>query len=388
MGKHFNVEDLINSSPNSSVFYIVGQGGVGKTYSSKRYVLKQYLKRKRKFIYVRNVTTEATASYLMDVFSDVEDDPEIPWDKIDPEHKYYAFHVLPRGNHFYIVGEKLDGKIVWLDQIGRIIALTMAQRFKGGAYNTSSTILFDEFIAEGKPDPKMATNLSKIINTVGRANNPDLKVICCGNPDYSIELNPLLEGLHLDYARLQDNTAYYYDSRDDEGHILANNVVFFKIANWKGEFLNQKTAHIFGSAEELMRSTGAVKRNNYIHLDDDIIRREFNPLYELQVETPILAEAEYHRRIYVYYGEMWNEPVALALNHREYVDKGLPALYCRYTETDFRPRPIPQTYRINIPPEGRYSDLKAIMAAVDANRLIISPDDGTATLFEQIRESA
>lgn len=388
MGKHFNVEDLINSSPNSSVFYIVGQGGVGKTYSSKRYVLKQYLNRKRKFIYVRNVTTEATASYLMDVFSDVEDDPEIPWDKIDPEHKYYAFHVLPRGNHFYIVGEKLDGKIVWLDQIGRIIALTMAQRFKGGAYNTSSTILFDEFIAEGKPDPKMATNLSKIINTVGRANNPDLKVICCGNPDYSIELNPLLEGLHLDYARLQDNTAYYYDSRDDEGHILANNVVFFKIANWKGEFLNQKTAHIFGSAEELMRSTGAVKRNNYIHLDDDIIKRDFKPLYELQVETPILAEAEYHRRIYIYYGEMWNEPVALALNHREYADKGLPSLYCRYTETDFRPRPVPQTFRINIPPEGRYADLKAIMAAVDANRLIISPDDGTATLYEQIRESA
>ena len=380
---HFDIRDLIKASPDSSMYYIVGQGGVGKSYSSKKLVITEYLESKSKFVYIRNVTTETSASFLLDVFSDVERDPEIPWDKIDPEKKYHCFHILPKSHHFCIVGEKLDGSLVWLDQIGRIVALSMAQRFKGGAYNTTHTIFFDEFIAEGKPDPKMADNFSKIINTVGRSCNKELKVICCGNPDYSIELNPLLAGLHLDYARLQDNTAYYYDSIDDDGRRIANNVCFFKIANWRGEFLNRKTSHLFGSAEELMRATGAVKSNNYIHIDD---LKTFRPYYCLIVETPIIATGEYRRKLYATYGEMYNEPVLVCTNHYDYTE--VPSLYCRYDATDFRPRPIPQTYRINIPNDPKYKELRAIMAYVDANRLIISNDDRTATVYEQIRENS
>lgn len=380
---HFNVRDILAQSPDSSIFYIVGQGGVGKSYSTKTLVIEEYLKYKSKFLYIRNVTTECSASFLLDVFSDAEADPDLPWDKIDPEHVYHCFHILPKANHFYIVGEKLDGSLVWLDQIGRIVALSMAHRFKGGAYNTTHTIFFDEFIAEGKPDSKMADNLSKIINTVGRAINKELKVICCGNPDYSIELNPLLSGLHLDYARLQDNTAYYYDTIDSNGKRIANNVCFFKIANWRGEFLNQKTSHLFGSAEELMRATGAVKSNNYIHLDN---LTDFRPYYGLIVETPIVADSEYRRKIYAYYGELYNEPALVCQNHRTYKD--VPELYCRYDATDYRPRSIPQTYRVNIPPDVRFTDLRALMASVDANRIIISNDDRTATVYEQIRENS
>lgn len=384
--QYFEIRDLMEKSPGTSTFYIVGQGGVGKSYSAKRYVIEEYLLRKRKFIYVRGVTTETNASNLLDVFADVEQDPRIPWAAIDPDKKYYTFHILPKSAHFWLVGEKVDGETVWIQPIGRIVALTMAQRFKGGTYNDAGTILYDEFINEGKPHPKMADNLSKIINTVSRSTNPDVKVICCGNPDYAIELNPLLENLHLDYARLQDNTAYYFDSRDaDTGKIIANNICFFKIANFGGEYLNTATANLFGSAEEMMRATGAVKTNAYIHLPDDTIEREFSPLYCLQIETPILASVTYHRCVWVYYGVMWNEPCCVVRNHKTW---DAPILFCRYNRTDFRPRKEPQTYRVNIPPLGQFVELKGIIGAVDANQFIISNDDNAATIYAQIRENS
>lgn len=382
MEKHyFDVEDVIKQSPETSIFYIVGQGGVGKTYSAKFRIIDRFLRYKEKAIYVRNVTPEITATALLTVFSDVEEDKRLPWHLIDPDGKFFCFHVLPKGAFFYLVGEREDGKLIWLDPFIRIVALTMAQRFKGGAYNTSKTILFDEFISEGKPPKNMQSNFSKILGTVGRSVNQDVKIICCGNPDYSIEINPLLEPLHLDYARLQDNTAYFYDSEDDSGKIIANNVCFFKVANYQGDFLATKTAHIYGSAEELMRATGAVKTGNYIHTDVS----QFVPRCGLIVETPIIAQDVYRRKIYVYYGELYNEPVCVCTNHADYK---VDMLYCRYEATDFRPRKEPQTYRINVPPQQRFADLKVYMANVDANRLIISNDDGTATLFEQIRENS
>lgn len=381
--QYFDIEDVIKQSPETSIFYIVGQGGVGKTYSAKFRIIDRYLRYKEKAIYVRNVTPEITSSALLTVFADVEEDKRLPWHLLDPDGKFYCFHIMPKGSFFYMVGEREDGKLIWLEPFIRIVALTMAQRFKGGAYNTSKTILFDEFISEGKPPKNMQSNFSKIINTVGRSVNQDVKILCCGNPDYSIEINPLLEPLHLDYARLQDNTAYFYDSVDpNTGKIIANNVCFFKVAHYEGDFLATKTAHIYGSAEELMRATGAVKTGAYIHIRD---LTDFRPYYGLIVETPILASEYYRRKIYVYYGEMWNEPVCVCTNHRDYK---VDMLYCRYEETDFRRREEPQTYRINIPPQQRFADLKAMMANVDANHLIISNDDGTATLFEQIRENS
>ena len=384
--KYFEIRDLMKQSPNTSTFFIVGQGGVGKSYSAKRYVIDEFLKNKRKFIYVRGVTTETSPSNLLDVFSDVEGDPRIDWSPIDPEGRFYCFHIIPKASHFWIVGEKETGELQFMAPMGRIIALTMAQRFKGGAYNTAGTVFFDEFISEGKPSPKMADNLSKIINTVARDTNPDVKIICCGNPDYSIELNPLLEPLHLDYARLQDNTAYYFDTKDvKSGKILANNVCFFKIANFGGEYLNTATANIFGSAEEMMRATGAVKTDAYIHIPEETLKREFSPKYVLTVETPILATDTYHRCLYVYYGMMWNEPVCVIQGHYTWE---VPALYCRYNKTDFRKRIETQTYRINIPPVERFSDLKRLMAAVDANQLIISNDDNLGTIFAHIRENS
>lgn len=384
--KYFEIRELMEKSPGTSTFYIVGQGGVGKSYSAKLYVLEEYLRKKRKFIYVRGVTTETNASNLLDVFADVEQDPRLPWAEIDAEKKYYCFHILPKSAHFWLVGEKVTGETVWITPIGRIIALTMAQRFKGGTYNDAGTILYDEFISEGKPHPKTADNLSKIINTVARSTNPDVKIICCGNPDYAIELNPILEPLHLDYARLQDNTAYYYDSRDPEsGKIIANNICFFKIANFGGEYLNTATANLFGSAEEMMRATGAVKTNAYAHIDYEILLKEFTPHYCLQVETPILATTSFHRCLYVYYGELWNEPACVIRNHKSWE---CALIYCRYNRTDIRPRKEPQTYRINIPPLPIYADLRVLISSVDANQFIISNDDNAATIYEQIRENS
>lgn len=381
--QYFDVADIMKESPETMLYLIVGQGGVGKTYSAKFRCVDRFLRFKKKFIYIRNVTPEISASALSSTFSDVEEDKRLEWDLYDPEHKYYCFHILPKGAYFWLVGEDINGKLMWLEQFGRIVAISKAEAFKGGAYNDADTILYDEFISESKPHPRTKSGLSKIIGTVARKTNPDVKVICCGNPDYAIELNPLIEDLHIDYAHLQDNTAYYFDRRTEDGQILARNVCFFKVANYKGEnFIDARASHLFNSAEELMRATGTVKTHRYIHAD----LTPFTPYYSLVVETPVLANDEYRKKIYIYYGKMYEEPVCVCCEHREYKD--VPELFCRYEETDFRPRPMPQTFRINIPPQERFNDLRHMIALVDANRLIISNNDSTGTLFEQIRENS
>ena len=75
MKKYFDVRDVIAESPNTHIFNIIGQGGVGKSYSVKRYILLEFFNNGKQFVYVRRWTTELTQ--LDTVFTDMEDDPEI-----------------------------------------------------------------------------------------------------------------------------------------------------------------------------------------------------------------------------------------------------------------------------------------------------------------------
>ena len=66
---YFDIRDVMRESPNTHIFNIVGQGGVGKTYSVKKFVLLDFLQNGKKFIYVRRWTTEIQT--LDTVFLDI-----------------------------------------------------------------------------------------------------------------------------------------------------------------------------------------------------------------------------------------------------------------------------------------------------------------------------
>lgn len=373
---------VLDKSPTTKLIYAIGKRGAGKTYSGKKEAINRYININKKFVYVRRWTTEITAGLLKTVFSDVENDPEIEWNKL--EYGYYKYHVLPKSGNFWLVGEDEDGKLHYIDIMGVITCVSDAEHFKGGVYNNYSMIIFDEFITEkgyihGDKEPDL---FDKIVNTVGRSINDELIVYMAGNPDEMVELCPYLYSLKLNYNKLKPNTVYFYDTVTDTD-ILEKNIAFIKV-KVEGDTLNKATSSLFGTAEERMSLSGDTKIHEFINID---YKDHFKPLYELEVELPIIADDEgyWHKKIYVYYGHMWNNIVCVISKHEEYkIDK----LFCRYDQNDFRKRSCRQTFRINIPPEEAYAELNKMIHIVDCNKFIITADNEAASAFFQIREAS
>lgn len=121
MKKYFDVRDVIAESPNTHIFNIIGQGGVGKSYSVKRFILLDFFETGRQFVYVRRWTTEIET--LDTVFTDTESDDEVieTWKGTKYYDKYETFHILPYGSWFWLVGEKNDTKIEKIAKVGRAV---------------------------------------------------------------------------------------------------------------------------------------------------------------------------------------------------------------------------------------------------------------------------
>ena len=403
--KYFDIEELIDMSPMTRLFYIIGARGVGKSYSAKKYVLKQFFKYGKQFIYNRRWTTEITSGELLNTFDDVLNDEAVKeWIQEFTEFKgykdYYAFHVLPRAGSFYLVGERENGEMKWLDQVGRVSCVTKASKIKGQVLNINfSSILFDEFITDEGYflGPKEPEQFAKIVNTVGRANNPDLRIFMLGNPDSNIELNPYIAGsnLMLDYAHLQNNAPYFYD-RVQNGRVLANNVCFIKLAPTgeaaeKDEYLNAGTLGIWNTSEEEMSVSGEVKTRKFINIlsvDDTQIK----PLYKIIMETPIVANEEYNKKIYAYYGVYKTggrkEPCVCVFAHDNKTFaarvKDANTLFSRINELDLRKRRYRDMYRFNLPKDKRFSLLHSLIDGIRVNRYVFADRNETANVYEQI----
>lgn len=402
MKKYFDVRDVINESPNTHVFNIIGQGGVGKSYSVKRYILLEFFNHGKQFVYVRRWTTELTQ--LDTVFTDIEDDEEIidAWKDSKWASKFNTFHILPFGSFFWLCGEKNDTKIEKLERVGRAIALSKATSFKGGTYNNYSTVWQDECITdEGYVSGDgEAARFDKIVNTVGRSIN-EVRIFLCGNPDSNIEASPYFTKLNIDYEHLQANTVYYFDKVSPTGKILANNICFIKLSGYENTgdgstFLNEYTANIWDTPQGEMRLTGDVVTKRYPQLDK-IGVSAITVHFKIILETPVIAREEYRRKLYLYYG-VWrdenaycNEPVMIVLKHDNNVLNGQidngRTLYARYDQRDVRARPYKQIYRYNIPRTEKFAELRAIIEGVQTNGFMLTDDNRAATLFETIVEN-
>lgn len=392
--QHFDIRELINESPGTHLFYVVGQGGVGKSYSTKKLVLENIFLHDWQFIYVRRWTTETMADNLRTVFTDIEEDPEViewwkEWADID---KYPYFHILPKSGWFWLVGERQNGDLDYLKEIGRPVALSKAQSFKGGTYNNFKVVFFDEFIADGRyvrgdREPEL---LDKIVNTVARADN-EIIVIFCGNPDFQIEMNPYLKSLTLDYGRMQPNTAFYYDTKRKDGKILARNVCFMKLSGFKGErFLNEYTSDLWQTSEGEMRETGEVKTLRYMHTSDDV-EKAFTPVFELVIETAVQTSEEFNRKIYCYLGYDDNdEIIAIVKRHRNdrLRESSDYSIFCRYDDQKLRRHDSDlQILRLRIPRDLEiFGTLQLMLDTTNCKRMIYADDDQVGTLFESIRD--
>lgn len=115
-------------SRNGVFNMVVGARGVGKTYSAKKKVIRDFLRQRKQFIYLRRYSSELVARNTF--FADVGGE--------FPDHEFRI-----QGHEAQWKNE--EGK--W-ETMGWFIALSKAQTRKSSSFPNVYTIIFDEFILE------------------------------------------------------------------------------------------------------------------------------------------------------------------------------------------------------------------------------------------------
>lgn len=145
---------------NALINFIIGERGVGKSFSSKKHVINRFIKKGEEFVYLRRYKTELKSS-VPKFFDDIIDK------KVFPEATFKV-----KNNNFYI-----NDKIA-----GYALPLSTANILKSTSYSKVKTIIFDEFIIDKGCYHYLQNEVEQfldIIETVGRLR--DIKVFMLGN---------------------------------------------------------------------------------------------------------------------------------------------------------------------------------------------------------------
>lgn len=221
-------------------------GGVGKSYGIKKYVIKRFLKKHKQFIYLRRYDTELKKSLKdNEFFKDIANDPELT------NNEMYI-----RGDKFYI-NDMLAGYA---------IPLSKASIFKSVPFPDVDIIIYDEFLIDNNTYhyiPDEPEKLLDFMETVGRLRN--IKVFLLGNSislinpyfdyfnislPYNSDIKTFKEGLILinyiknevyrevkresNFGKLIDGTKYGSYAIDNE--FLKDNYNFIKKKSPKSKF--------------------------------------------------------------------------------------------------------------------------------------------------------
>ena len=106
--------------------FVIGNRGGGKTYGGKKLVIKRFLNKGHKFVWIRRYQTEIDT--LSDFWGAVKNDPELL-------KKFPDLELTQSGNDLYINGE----------HAGTLIALSTSMQLKSVDFAEVKTIIFDEF---------------------------------------------------------------------------------------------------------------------------------------------------------------------------------------------------------------------------------------------------
>lgn len=111
---------------NALLNILIGERGVGKTYGASKFVVKEFIKKKRQFVYLRRYKTELSKSKSK-FFS-----------ALIKKEEFKGHNLEVKGNTFYI-----DDEVA-----GYPMALSTAQQLKSTNFSNVSYIIFDEFLIE------------------------------------------------------------------------------------------------------------------------------------------------------------------------------------------------------------------------------------------------
>ena len=173
---YYNYDRIV--SYNALLNLLIGERGVGKTYGASKLVVKDFLKRKRQFVYLRRYKTELSKS-MKKFFTELIKKEEFPDSTLEV-----------KGNTFYINGEIA----------GYGMTLSTAQQLKSSNFSDVYYIIFDEFLIETGQGHYLKNEVFSflgLIETIARMR--DIKVFMLANA--VTEINPyfLFFDLHLPY---------------------------------------------------------------------------------------------------------------------------------------------------------------------------------------------
>ena len=163
-------------SYNIPLNILIGERGVGKSYGAKEYVIKKYLKKKEKFLYIRRYENEIKSVFSKDFFGDIKE-------------KFSELTLSSRGKQFYINSEVF----------GYAKRLTEAQDLKSVSFEDITTIIFDEYGIEKNRRyylPNEGMIIAGLLDSVIR-NRSNIKVFILTNAVAGIEFSPLFTFFNL-----------------------------------------------------------------------------------------------------------------------------------------------------------------------------------------------
>lgn len=118
-------------SYNALLSFILAERGVGKSFGSKLYVTKRFLKTGKQFVYIRRYKTEVKEAMMKKgnpiFFDQIKKDPAVKGHKLTNTNDTMS----------------IDGKVC-----GYAIPLSIANILKSATYEGVDTIIFDEFIID------------------------------------------------------------------------------------------------------------------------------------------------------------------------------------------------------------------------------------------------
>lgn len=155
---YFDLSDVLQE--NMLLNFVVSARGAGKTFSSLKDLVQDFIDNENQFIYIRRTQSELDLC-LPSLFQ------ALITENVFPDNTLQV-----KGENFLI-----DGKIA-----GRGVALSTAYKFKSVAFPKVKTLLFDEFISEAKSYLKdEVTKFLSLIETVGRMR--EITIVCLANQD-------------------------------------------------------------------------------------------------------------------------------------------------------------------------------------------------------------
>lgn len=170
----YDYHDLISRGALLNI--VIGERGVGKTYSAIKMAVNDYFKHGNEFVYLRRYKSELKESV-----------PNF-FDAINHNEEFPEANLRSHNNKFY------NGK----DVIGYAIPLSTANILKGTTFDKVKTIIFDEFLIDKgcyRFLQNEVTQFLDIIETISRLR--DVRVFMLGNA-VSIHNNPYFDYFDID----------------------------------------------------------------------------------------------------------------------------------------------------------------------------------------------